>query len=63
MDDDKYERMEGLVKEFETGVGRRLQKYLVLKSWWATNYVSPAAVVCSHLAIKTSLILSNKVIL
>jgi len=40
MDDEKYERMEHLVKEFETGVGPRLQKYLVLKSWWATNYVS-----------------------
>jgi len=40
MDDEKYERMERLVKEFETGVGPRLQKYLVLKSWWATNYVS-----------------------
>lgn len=24
----------------ETGVGSRLQRYLVLKSWWSTNYVS-----------------------
>jgi len=40
MDDEKYSRMEGLVKEFEAGVGPRLQKYLVLKSWWTTNYVS-----------------------
>jgi len=40
MDDEKYERMQQLVSEFETGIGPRLQKYLVLKSWWATNYVS-----------------------
>jgi len=40
MDDENYKRMERLVKEFETKVGPRLQKYLVLKSWWATNYVS-----------------------
>jgi len=40
MDDEKFKRMEHLVKEFEMGVGARLQKYLVLKSWWATNYVS-----------------------
>jgi len=45
MDDEKYERMEHLVTEFETGVGQRLQKYLLLKSWWATNYVSLRAVV------------------
>ena len=45
MDAEKYERMERLVKEFEMGVGPRLQKYLVLKSWWATNYVSLYAVV------------------
>ena len=45
MDDEKYERMERLVKEFETGIGPRLQRYLVLKSWWATNYVSLYAAV------------------
>ena len=50
MDDEKYERMERLVKEFEMGVGPRLQKYLVLKSWWATNYVSLyAVVVCTFI--------------
>jgi len=45
MDDEKYERMERLVKEFETGIGPKLQRYLVLKSWWATNYVSLYAAV------------------
>lgn len=39
-DDDKYKRMENLVAEFKSGIGPRLQWYLVLKSWWATNYVS-----------------------
>ena len=32
--------MEMLAKEFEEKTAPRLQKYLVLKSWWATNYVS-----------------------
>ena len=40
MNDDKYKRMEGLVDEFLGGIGPKLQRYLVLKSWWATNYVS-----------------------
>lgn len=33
--------METLAKEFQDKTAPRLQKYLVLKSWWATNYVSP----------------------
>ncbi|XP_041713588.2 carnitine O-palmitoyltransferase 1, liver isoform isoform X2 [Coregonus clupeaformis] len=40
MDDEQYLRMEGLAKDFEKGLGPRLQWYLKLKSWWATNYVS-----------------------
>lgn len=40
MDDDQYERMEGLAKDFEKNLGPRLQWYLKLKSWWASNYVS-----------------------
>ncbi|XP_029008376.1 carnitine O-palmitoyltransferase 1, liver isoform isoform X2 [Betta splendens] len=40
MDDDKYQRMEGLAKDFEKNLGPRLQWYLKLKSWWASNYVS-----------------------
>lgn len=42
MDDEKYGRMEALAKEFKEKTAPRLQKYLVLKSWWTTNYVSPA---------------------
>uniref|UniRef100_A0A8C6USI3 carnitine O-palmitoyltransferase n=1 Tax=Neogobius melanostomus TaxID=47308 RepID=A0A8C6USI3_9GOBI len=40
MDDEQFERMEGLAKDFEKNLGPRLQWYLKLKSWWASNYVS-----------------------
>ncbi|KAL3061824.1 hypothetical protein OYC64_009874 [Pagothenia borchgrevinki] len=40
MEDEQYERMEGLAKDFEKNLGPRLQWYLKLKSWWASNYVS-----------------------
>uniref|UniRef100_A0A8C4EBK5 carnitine O-palmitoyltransferase n=1 Tax=Dicentrarchus labrax TaxID=13489 RepID=A0A8C4EBK5_DICLA len=40
MEDEQYERMKGLAKEFEKNLGPRLQWYLKLKSWWASNYVS-----------------------
>jgi len=38
--DSEYSRMEKLASEFQNGIGRKLQRYLILKSWWATNYVS-----------------------
>nr|XP_023398078.1 carnitine O-palmitoyltransferase 1, muscle isoform isoform X2 [Loxodonta africana] len=38
--DEEYYRTETLAKEFQDKTAPRLQKYLVLKSWWATNYVS-----------------------
>ncbi|XP_075167500.1 carnitine O-palmitoyltransferase whd isoform X1 [Haematobia irritans] len=40
LDDDKFKRMEALAHEFETTIGKKLQWYLILKSWWSTNYVS-----------------------
>ncbi|KAF7668971.1 hypothetical protein LDENG_00273470 [Lucifuga dentata] len=40
MDDEQYERMKGLAKDFEKNLGPRLQWYLKLKSWWTSNYVS-----------------------
>ncbi|XP_005988075.1 carnitine O-palmitoyltransferase 1, liver isoform [Latimeria chalumnae] len=40
MDDEQFRRMTKLAKDFELKLGRRLQWYLKLKSWWATNYVS-----------------------
>ncbi|KAF0711778.1 Aste57867_5036 [Aphanomyces stellatus] len=38
--DDEYKRIEGLVSDFEANVGPNLQRYLVLKSWYADNYIS-----------------------
>uniref|UniRef100_A0A8B9PK11 carnitine O-palmitoyltransferase n=1 Tax=Apteryx owenii TaxID=8824 RepID=A0A8B9PK11_APTOW len=40
MNDGEFRRMEGLAKDFAFNLGPRLQWYLKLKSWWATNYVS-----------------------
>ncbi|XP_076172764.1 carnitine O-palmitoyltransferase whd isoform X2 [Ptiloglossa arizonensis] len=40
LNDENYTRMETLANEFQTGIGVKLQRYLILKSWWATNYVS-----------------------
>uniref|UniRef100_A0A2L2XZS8 carnitine O-palmitoyltransferase n=1 Tax=Parasteatoda tepidariorum TaxID=114398 RepID=A0A2L2XZS8_PARTP len=40
LDDDKYHKMEEMAMEFKTGVGKKLQRYLWLKSWWASNYVT-----------------------
>ncbi|NXE56247.1 CPT1B palmitoyltransferase, partial [Casuarius casuarius] len=40
MDEEKYRRMEALAKEFKEKTAPQLQKYLILKSWWTTNYVS-----------------------
>ncbi|KAI1298741.1 Carnitine O-palmitoyltransferase 1, liver isoform [Halotydeus destructor] len=39
-DDEKYKRLERMADEFEKGIASRLQRYLILKSWWASNYVS-----------------------
>lgn len=40
LDDNNYKRMEQLVIEFESTIAPKLQKYLILKSWWSANYVS-----------------------
>lgn len=40
LDDANYNRMEELAKDFEKTIGSKLQRYLTLKSWWSTNYVS-----------------------
>lgn len=41
LDDKEYHHKEVLAKDFQGKTAPRLQKYLILKSWWATNYVSP----------------------
>ncbi|EDV25451.1 Carnitine O-palmitoyltransferase 1, liver isoform [Trichoplax sp. H2] len=40
MNDKEYSEMERLVDQFRNGIGKRLHRYTVLYSWWATNYVS-----------------------
>lgn len=40
MDDEQYEKVKREAKDFERGIGKKLQRYLILKSWWSTNYVS-----------------------
>ncbi|XP_054850943.1 carnitine O-palmitoyltransferase 1, brain isoform isoform X2 [Eublepharis macularius] len=40
MTDVEFQRMTQLARDFERTLGPRLQWYLKLKSWWASNYVS-----------------------
>lgn len=40
LDDENYTRMEKLASEFQQGISVKLQRFLILKSWWSTNYVS-----------------------
>uniref|UniRef100_A0A5S6QB24 carnitine O-palmitoyltransferase n=1 Tax=Trichuris muris TaxID=70415 RepID=A0A5S6QB24_TRIMR len=37
---EQYERMSRLSDEFQRTIGPKLQRYLLLKSWFSTNYVS-----------------------
>ncbi|XP_023225083.1 carnitine O-palmitoyltransferase 1, liver isoform-like [Centruroides sculpturatus] len=38
--DEDYENREKLALDFQQGVGKKLQWFLWLKSWWASNYIS-----------------------
>ncbi|KAM9854109.1 carnitine O-palmitoyltransferase 1, muscle isoform [Aulostomus maculatus] len=40
LDDEQYNKMKTLANDFKDTKAARLQRYLMLKSWWATNYVS-----------------------
>jgi carnitine O-palmitoyltransferase 1, liver isoform len=40
LDDENYQRIKRQADEFQNGISRKLQSYLVLKSWWSSNYVS-----------------------
>ncbi|EDO28730.1 predicted protein [Nematostella vectensis] len=40
MDRDQLSRMKTLAAEFKATIGEKLQRYLVLKSWWSSNWVS-----------------------
>ncbi|VDN36527.1 unnamed protein product [Cylicostephanus goldi] len=39
LNDEEFEELEHLSEVFRKGLGRRLQRYLQLKSWLSTNYV------------------------
>lgn len=43
LSDLQFQRMAALARDFEHSLGPRLQWYLKLKSWWASNYVSDSA--------------------
>lgn len=40
LNEERFKKMEKLAEEFKNGLGKRLQRYLVWKSWWSTNYIS-----------------------
>lgn len=40
LDSGEYNQMEVLANDFKDTKAAQLQRYLILKSWWATNYVS-----------------------
>ncbi|XP_061628989.1 carnitine O-palmitoyltransferase 1, muscle isoform isoform X1 [Phyllopteryx taeniolatus] len=40
LDDERYKQMEILANDFKESKAAQLQRYLILKSWWANNYVS-----------------------
>lgn len=40
LDSEQYNQMEVLANDFKDSKAAQLQRYLMLKSWWATNYVS-----------------------
>ncbi|XP_065211609.1 carnitine O-palmitoyltransferase 1, liver isoform isoform X2 [Planococcus citri] len=40
LDDENYDKMRQMARDFENGIAVKLQRYLILKSWFATNYVS-----------------------
>uniref|UniRef100_A0A914BZZ4 carnitine O-palmitoyltransferase n=1 Tax=Acrobeloides nanus TaxID=290746 RepID=A0A914BZZ4_9BILA len=40
MNDDEYNELVEFTEKFRKGIGRRLQRYLVIKSWLSINYVT-----------------------
>ncbi|XP_063756235.1 carnitine O-palmitoyltransferase 1, muscle isoform isoform X2 [Eleginops maclovinus] len=40
LDSAQYNQMETLANDFKDSLAAQLQRYLILKSWWGTNYVS-----------------------
>ena len=40
LDEEGHKRMTALVKDFKTNLGPKLQRYLWLKRFWSSNYVT-----------------------
>lgn len=40
LSEERFKKMETLAEEFKNGLGKKLQRYLVWRSWWSTNYIS-----------------------
>lgn len=40
LDDENFKKAEKQAREFQEGIGKKLQRYLFLKSWWSSNYVT-----------------------
>lgn len=40
LDDESFEKAQKDAREFQNGIGKKLQRYVVMKSWWSSNYVS-----------------------
>ncbi|KDO33450.1 hypothetical protein SPRG_02257 [Saprolegnia parasitica CBS 223.65] len=59
MDATEYAEIEGLAKDFEATVGPRLHKYLVLKSWFADNYITDWWEKYVYLKGRTSLMINS----
>ncbi|XP_050422523.1 carnitine O-palmitoyltransferase 1, liver isoform-like isoform X2 [Adelges cooleyi] len=59
LNDTEYESMVKLASEFENGIAVKLQRYLSLKSWWSSNYVSDWWEEYVYLRSRTPLIVNS----
>ncbi|XP_060871652.1 carnitine O-palmitoyltransferase 1, liver isoform isoform X2 [Metopolophium dirhodum] len=59
MNDSEFESMIKLANEFEDGIAVKLQRYLWLKSWWSSNYVSDWWEEYVYLRSRTPLIVNS----
>ena len=54
VNDEEYTRLRNLAEEFQGKLGKRLQRYLWVKSWWSSNYVSTRLLAFSSTANSVS---------
>lgn len=40
LDEENFKKISQEAEDFKNGVGKKLQRYLILKSWWSSNYVT-----------------------